>query len=113
MRPQSAGTREAGFPIVAAGIKALEQALGSFGSTTEEGMAILAALKTLAPKFGQPSGDLTRAALKQLATRANPMGTPGPDNAAAMQDMIRTRLKGAGVGAAPQAPPAAAPDAAA
>jgi len=114
MRPQSGGMKEAGYPFVALGLKFLEMGLGHFGSTTPEGLAIVTALKSLAPKFGQPTGDLTKQSMKLAASRVNPMGTPGPDNAAAMQEAMRQKLKMGGVGGAAPAPaPAAAPDAAA
>lgn len=69
------GVTQAGLVQVSLALNALEQALPAFGSATEEGKAVLSALKTLSGKFGrqrQESDKLVPAELMQLVQGAGP-----------------------------------------
>jgi hypothetical protein len=87
LTPQKAGGHAAGAKAaVMVAMKVMEQTLPQFGATTEEGKAVLTAIKSLAKAFGEEeskSKELMPAEIQQLlAGLAGPgapsAGMPGP-----------------------------------
>jgi hypothetical protein len=81
--PQAPGGMLEGAKLkVMTSIKTLEMALGTFGSTSEEGKAVMKAISALAKAFGKhedESKELMPAEIKQLmAGLAGPGAPPGP-----------------------------------
>ncbi len=104
--PQSMGNRALAMINANIGLNMLEQAATQFGgSRTEEGRDLLQAIVKLRKRFGSVSGDLSRAQVKMLGERANPIQPMGPQQGQAWQQAIKQRQGAMGM----QAPPGAAP----
>ena len=80
MTPQKAGGHTAGAKAaVMVAMKVLEQTLPAFGATTDEGKAVLAAIKAVAKAFGEQESkdkELMPAEIQQLLSGLAGPGTP-------------------------------------
>lgn len=80
MTPQPPeGERESARLDVLMAVKMLEKSLAAFGSTTDDGKAVLKAIKGLSQAFGQQEGkteELMPAEIKQLLAGLAGPGTP-------------------------------------
>jgi hypothetical protein len=106
--PDSAGLKMRGKIMVSLGLKQLTKALGLIGVESEEGQELAKALASLGKRFGDASPDVSQQEAKMMSAGASPVGQPTPQQGAAFQNMIRSKLggmQGAGLGG----PPAAAP----
>lgn len=110
-RPDSAGMKQRAHPQVTLATKMLESALKAVGATSEEGVAIMDAMTSLAKHFGTAAGDVTKQEMKMMGDRVNPTGAPGPENIEAMKQALSQKLQKGGMGAGAPAPggPAGAP----
>lgn len=90
-------------------LNGLEQAVALLGGTkTPEGQALMGAILKLRKTFGNASGDLQRSELKLMGDRVPPVSSPNPQQGAALQQALKQKLGGMGMGAAPQPAPAGA-----
>lgn len=103
VRPDNQGFNMEGHALVGLAVKLLEKAVPKLGSAGPEAQDVLKALTALGKRFGPGNEDLSRAEMKLMAERANPMGTP--QNPQGMQQAIRSKLGAMGVGGAGQASP--------
>lgn len=83
---------------VSLGLKALTQALGLIGVETEEGQILAKALAQLGKTFGEASPDVSQQEVKMMGQRVAPVQTPTPQQGAAFQQMIKSKLGGMGIG---------------
>ncbi len=104
--PDSAGMRMRGMVQVTMALNMLDKAAGLLGSQTPEGQSLMAALVKLRKTFGGASQDLQRSEVKLLGERTSPISPPNPQQGAALQQALKSKLGGMGMGAPPQ--PAAA-----
>ena len=105
--PDSAGMRMRGMVQVTMGLNLLDKALGLLGTNTPEGQALASALVKLRKTFGGAAHDLQRSEAKLLGERTSPISSPNPQQGQALQQMLKSKLGGMGMGA-PAQPPAAA-----
>lgn len=83
---EPAGTKQGGMVQVTMALELMSQALPQIGAHTEEGQAVLTALKSLSKLFGQPKQkELIPAEVAQMVGGLPQMGGGGPD----LQAMMR------------------------
>ena len=105
--PDSGGLKMRGKVQISMGLKFLTQALGLVGVETPEGQVLAKALATLGKTFGEASPDLSQQEVKLAGQRVAPVQQPTPQQGAAFQQMIKSKLGGMGMGGAQPASPAA------
>lgn len=92
--PRPEGLQSRGAIMANWALNLLEQAAQLYGgSRSEEGAEILGAVLKLRKRFGSAPRDLTQQEVKLAGAQASPMQTPGPQQAAAWQQMVKNKLQ--------------------